>query len=544
MRPLKHYLLILLALALALLVPAALPAAVLPPWFASAVHGYVAVDCLPVPSGPQAVRIASCTAYVPVPGSPLGMDGLEESRAHTLTFPVGAGTYWLAVMHPSAGTIPGWTRQEGTPYRWSRRNARPALPPASVLLATIRVDGIALPTVYDLRDGRPGTHEIDVTAPIYGARGDGVTNDAAAFTAACAAVRSRGLSSSHQAQLLRIPAGKTYRFTSTWTCTLTLTLADNPEVTILADGATFVLDADTTLLDFSPTTSCTSTAGDWGIPHVRKIWWRGGSFVGPGTAATQSRMLRAYGIRGLHLEGTHATHFHTMADVCVQDNFHVVGNRWGLFAYGIHQPDATVDEVPARQGGQSSTNWQVTRNTFSGGEACHTAIALMGGAMQHVVIQGNSIGGPCAGAWVHIQTGETGQRQNQAITIRENTHEQARSQAYGYRVTQRAGTTAQTLGLTIAGNELRFSGTTGFVAMDLAATNGLVLQGNLFDPQNASQWVGVQLTGVHSLTAGGNHFARSHGAGGVCWRMPAGEEPLTLGAFACGESPVVQFMLP
>lgn len=383
----------------------------------------------------------------------------------------------------------------------------------------------------------------------FGTLGDGTTDDGPAFTNWC-----RTIKKNHQAlstaQMGRVPGGKKYIINSTVQCHLADDTFDQIEAHFFAHGATLKLTANVPMWIWNnPSTSCTTLDGTWAEPFVRRIWWYGGTFEGPTTTATElvslypeSTMMKAYGVRGFYIYDTFATFFHNMLDVCVQDNLQVRGNRWGSYVYGITQPDVGMDEVLAPFGGQSSTIIDIDHNNLGAGEECNTNINLVSGAIQNATIDNNSIAGGCSNAWIDIVTGETLARDNQGISISGNTHEQADDNAFGYRIRQRAGSTKRLLGLTIVGNEMRFSSTTGFTAMHISDVDGAVIQGNFIESQNAVNYTGIILEDVQSLQADGNHFETTHGAGlgtGTCWKLLGTINRVGLGSFTCGEPTVV-----
>jgi hypothetical protein len=390
----------------------------------------------------------------------------------------------------------------------------------------------------------------------FGALGDGTTDDASAFTTTCNTVRLNH-QASETAQVMRMPGGYAYSIGATIQCRINDTTADNREISFMAYGARFLSTADITMIDFSnPSVDCTNSAAvqaadNWAEPFVRKMWWYGGVFEGPGTENVNSTMMRAYGIRGMHVVDTHALHFHTMMDVCVQASFYLRFNRWGDFVYGLVQPEDSVDDVRANDapglpggGGQSSTIWNIIGNQFGAESApCHTVIGLFSGAMQSVLIEGNSLAGHCSNAWIDIVTGESNTRDNQAINVIGNTSEQADisadAQAYGYRFRRRAGTTRRSIAVNVAGNELRFAGTSNFTAMEFDNVWGLTVSSNFIESQNAADWTGILINDVIGMNANANHFETSHTPGGTtaCWKITGDDTArVSLGNFTCGEA--------
>lgn len=509
-------------------------------------HGFVVSGCKHATSANTQVTMPACAGYTKtvVPSS---LRYFQEVNTVSITYAAGNGTYWLIAHDSRTEAVGGWTRVANSHYLYQLNATQPALQARSIFLAKVTLSGGAITTVNDMRDGRPDTYDIDVTAPIYGATGDGSTNDAAAFGLACTAARDKWfadfVSPNGAAQKILIPGGRIYNFTSQWTCNLTSSSADNPEMHIEATGATLQLSFDGTLVDFSPSTSCTTTAGDWAQPPLRKLWWNGGKFTGPGVASVNSKIMKMYGIRGVHVSNTTVGFVHTVMDVCVQDNFHLTKNRWGTFVYGVHQPDATVDEVTTAQSGASSSLMHFSYNNFGAGVDCVAIFGLLGNVFQNVTFIGNSFQGSCSGGWVHMQTGDINVRPNQNIVFIGNTAEQAGDNDFGIRLVQRAAATEQYYGTVIIGNEFRFSSTAGFTVVSLQAHDGVVMQGNFIESKNATGWLGVVLDNIDNFSGGGNIFEATTGTG-YCWKMLTDNSRVNLGSFTCtpGTGPVVTML--
>lgn len=147
--------------------------------------GYVISGGLHATSGSTTTATFACQA--------VSSDGRHWTQsAAAVTYSGGNGTYWLIGHKNTTTALTGWTRQSGTHYLWKVSSSQPTLPSASVLLAKVTVAGSAVTVVQDYRKpasfARQGWY--DVTDPLYGATGDGVTNDTTAIQAAFNAGKS------------------------------------------------------------------------------------------------------------------------------------------------------------------------------------------------------------------------------------------------------------------------------------------------------------------------------------------------------------------
>ncbi len=149
--------------------------------------GYVISGGLHATSGSTTSATFACEAVT--------SDGRHFTQsAAAVTYSGGSGTYWLIGHKDTTTALTGWTRQSGTHYLWKIASTQPPLPSAAVLLLKVTIAASAVSAVSDYRQPaswvRAGV--FDVRDPLYGALGDGTTDDTAAVQAALTAVGHQG----------------------------------------------------------------------------------------------------------------------------------------------------------------------------------------------------------------------------------------------------------------------------------------------------------------------------------------------------------------
>jgi hypothetical protein len=151
-------------------------------WAGDLLSPYIVSGGLPsVPGGSLSFAAFACTGYVE--GSDREFRYVSQDSHAVGPLNGGNGTYWLVLHADTSTVVTNWTRQGGTHYLWRLSASQPTLPTASTWLAQVTVAGGAITAVQDLRlpasFARAGYY--DVTDPLYGATGDGSTNDQAAI---------------------------------------------------------------------------------------------------------------------------------------------------------------------------------------------------------------------------------------------------------------------------------------------------------------------------------------------------------------------------
>jgi hypothetical protein len=160
-------------------------------WAGDASRPFVASGCLPaLPSSALLLGAFACQGYArTADGSLVYIDQASHGVGPVSNV---NGVDWVAIHQSTSQAVGGWTRQPGTHYLWQRSVTRPADPPGGLVVASLTVAGAVITAVTDLRMPasfvRGGVY--DVMDPLFGAVGDGVTDDAAAIQAAIDALPS------------------------------------------------------------------------------------------------------------------------------------------------------------------------------------------------------------------------------------------------------------------------------------------------------------------------------------------------------------------
>jgi hypothetical protein len=147
-----------------------------------AATGYVRSGCLPaVPAASLTLAAFGCEGQVLVNGI---LRPIVQAAVPVGPLPATAGAYWLA-LHTDTAAVVGWTRQAGTHYLWTPAATRPADPAGGLVIARVTVAGSLITAVQDFRRpasfARAGVY--DLTDPLYGATGNGATDDTTAVQA-------------------------------------------------------------------------------------------------------------------------------------------------------------------------------------------------------------------------------------------------------------------------------------------------------------------------------------------------------------------------
>jgi len=168
------------------------PQAELQAWFGDVLEGYAVSGCLHgVPGSGLTTTAAACNAYVSASGGELVYVTQPSKTIGPLT---NGTTNWLAIHRDTSTAVTSWTRQSGTHYLWRASASNPGNPTNGLIIASVTTSGGNITAVTDYRVPRSYMLRgvLDVTDPLYGATGDGVTNDLAAIQAAIARAPGSG----------------------------------------------------------------------------------------------------------------------------------------------------------------------------------------------------------------------------------------------------------------------------------------------------------------------------------------------------------------
>lgn len=162
-------------------------------WFGDLLSGYSVSGGLPTVPGSGTVLGAFATqAYVLDSTNDLLRYVAQESD--TVTLSGGNGTYWLGIHSDRSTSVTSWTRESNTHYVWIVASSLPTIPTNVQLLCSVTVSAGNITAVTDRRVpasyARHGVY--NVKDPLYGALGDGATDDYTAIQAVLNAIPSTG----------------------------------------------------------------------------------------------------------------------------------------------------------------------------------------------------------------------------------------------------------------------------------------------------------------------------------------------------------------
>ena len=152
-------------------------------WLGDLTSPYIAASCLPtVPAASLTLGAFGCKGYVR--GTTGELIYVDQDPV-ALTVPNTTGAFWLAISGDTTSTVSGWTRRAGTHYLFRQVFDKPPNPPQGQVFASVEVAGGVITKVTDFRLPRSmaTSQTYDPLDPLYGAVGDGVTDDLAALQA-------------------------------------------------------------------------------------------------------------------------------------------------------------------------------------------------------------------------------------------------------------------------------------------------------------------------------------------------------------------------
>lgn len=199
-------------------------------WFGQTESGFVASGGLPATSGTTTLAAFATVAYVQ--NSTEGLQYVEQAAASVGPLTGGNGVYWIAIHHDVSTAVSSWTRQTGTHYLWQKVTAQPANPTGALVLASATISAGAITAIGDVRipESVVDAGVYNVKDPLYGATGDGVTDDTDSLQDAVNALPSGGI--------LLIPQG-------TYSHNLTIDFHSKSNFRVLAGRATLKMAAST-----------------------------------------------------------------------------------------------------------------------------------------------------------------------------------------------------------------------------------------------------------------------------------------------------------
>jgi hypothetical protein len=162
-------------------------------WFGQTETGFVVSGGLPATSATTTLAAFATIAYVQ--NNTQGLQYVDQAAASVGPLTGGNGVYWIAIDHDLSSAVSGWTRQVGTHYLWQKVTAQPANPVGALVLASATVSGGAITAIGDVRlpESVIDAGVYNVRDPLYGAIGDGITDDTDSLQDAVNALPSGGI---------------------------------------------------------------------------------------------------------------------------------------------------------------------------------------------------------------------------------------------------------------------------------------------------------------------------------------------------------------
>lgn len=445
-------------------------------------------NCVHGPSATLQVAAPACRAYVE--GGTYVFQAAVTLDYAALGASGGTTTCWLGLHKALGAPVAGWTRQPGTHYVGQCASAtRPPPPPEGVLLGVATVSSGAVTTFAPLAPRSPLFRAFggQVNVLNYGATGDGVTDDSAAFLRACKAL----VFLPTLAKTLLIPGGLTYKIDAPVPC-------DPPnETTILAWGADINVTFDGLFMDLNPLGDCSQGPGTGGCQNAKfNLRWVGGRLrntapVSPKTAAVA---WKAYAIRGLWISETVVRSFWTTLDAAVQDNLHVTRNNWqnaGNFGYHILTRAGMMTS-------NAGSYYVIMDNTMAGIDMISSIALLENQFYRTISILYNNISGRQTTNFHIVSGSDFSSTPTNAVAIIGNHFEQE-DDGNRYIYLQRTTSPHGFRSVTIAGNRLG-SGLTDWTGIEAHDAHNLRIDGNFFTTPLALNTREIVLSGAATRT--------------------------------------------
>lgn len=281
--------------------------------------GYVVSGCTHGPGAGTTASVTACRAFALVTPDPARLVGFEETTARTISYSGGDGIYWLAGRSDPGVTPAGWTCLAGTHYCTVKSATRPAAVSGLVLLQSSTLAAGAISDTATMTPPPGGVYSPER----YGAKGDGVTDDTAAFELLSAALPGTGA-------IVQLATGATYYLNTAGGITFpgaVILQGAGPQSSSIRCGTTVGADVGCVTLQ-----GAGSIVQDIGFDEDREEFT--GESPGDDLSATllvtdsadQARITRIamrdtrYGVRIVGATGVHITHSTFLNTVHRSDN--------------------------------------------------------------------------------------------------------------------------------------------------------------------------------------------------------------------------------
>lgn len=252
----------------------------------------------------------------------------QDARAITLA--TAAGVYWIILHKDTSNTVAGWTRIVGSNYLYQVNATVPTVPGGATLLASATVAANIINAVADYRTPasmvRMGYH--DITDPLYGAIGDGVTDAASALEGALASVPG--------GVRVYVPPGTFVLSRNVFVTRGDVTLQGSGFASIIKAKAGFINTGNKGLVSFGYSPAL-------GLTAINNVTVRDLTLDGNSLAKALEFLYVTRGtishIQALHGGVTHPiVHTETTTDLLIENS--TVSGALGLFGDGIHMGGA------------------------------------------------------------------------------------------------------------------------------------------------------------------------------------------------------------
>lgn len=161
-------------------------------FFGDALKPYISDGALPtVPASSRTLAAFATAGYV------RGSDGelvYVTQPAISLTLANTNGVHWLAIHESTSAAVSSWTRRAGSHYIFRQVTSQPANPTGGLVFAKVTIAAGIITAVDDYRIplSLAQSEVYDPLDPLYGAAGDGITDDTIPVQAAVTAAANNG----------------------------------------------------------------------------------------------------------------------------------------------------------------------------------------------------------------------------------------------------------------------------------------------------------------------------------------------------------------